>query len=468
LSLPTGGTPLPDLAGAAPGDDGNGPVPLGMVNDLPGSERLDFLFEFCQPDCFRDAHFMDPNNPDVGSGPWPANRPFHIRHGFVNNGQEPLGEGFDVVVYVTSAEFGESGVENTSQTYRYASDYVLRGESDQCGPGYKTQSGPETCEWFVHDFPNGLPPGRHAIWAVWEAPCSAWVDLGLTASCADPDTVVSFFSSGVDSPFDAGGGVSFDEFNDARLTPAEIEERFGDLSAGFVEWIDEGEPFDMGLPIDASGAVANFSTTTPDIAGAVPGDDGSGPLPLGVVNELPGPDSLDFLFEFCQPGCYRDAHFMDPNNPDVGSGPWTSGRPFHVRHGFVNTGDQPLGEGFDVVMYITLWDGSPDAALQYQPGQTYRFSSDYVMRGTSDQCGPTYKTQTGSESCEWFVHDFPDGLPEGRYDLWAVWEAPCSAWVDLGFTDSCTDPNEVVSFFSSGVNSPFGPFEPSFTEPNES
>jgi hypothetical protein len=50
----------------------------------------------------------------------------------------------------------------------------------------------------------------------------------------------------------------------------------------------------------------------------------------------------------------------------------------------------------------------------------------------------------------------------------APWEATCSAWVDLGFTDSCSDPNEVVSFFSSGVNSPFGPFEPSFAEPNES
>ena len=29
------------------------------------------------------------------------------------------------------------------------------------------------------------------------------------------------------------------------------------------------------------------------------------------------------------------------------------------------------------------------------------------------------------------------------------------AWLKLGFTDSCDDPSEVVSLFSSGVDSPF-------------
>jgi len=88
-------------------------------------------------------------------------------------------------------------------------------------------------------------------------------------------------------------------------------------------------------------------------------------------------------------------------------------------------------------------------------GPTSRYVSDYVLRGTSDQCGPTYRTQTGPETCEWFVHDFPDGLPEGRFALWALWEAPCSAWLELGFTDSCDDASEIVSLFSSGVDSPF-------------
>ncbi len=204
---------------------------------------------------------------------------------------------------------------------------------------------------------------------------------------------------------------------------------------------------------DASGAVENPSTTPPDVAGAVPGDEGLGPLPLGAVTDLPGDVYLNFFFEFCEPGCYRDAVFAAPGNPREGL--VTAERPFHVRHGFINNSDEPLGEGFDVVMYITRWSGTVPTKGPFEFGQTYRFTSDYVLRGTSDQCGPTYRTQTEPETCEWFVHDFPDGLPEGRYDLWAVWEAPCSAWVDLGFTDTCDDPSQIVSLFSSGVNSPF-------------
>jgi len=205
-SLPTAGTPLPDFAAAVPGDDGTGPLPLGEVNTLPNEDRLDFLFEFgCPGDCYRDAHFMDPANSQLGSGPWTAGRPFHIRHGFINNGAEPLGDGFDVVVYATPMDGGlpESGGIQASQTIVYTSDYVLSGTSDQCGPTYKAQTEPQTCEWFVHDFPEGLSEGRWAIWAVWEAPCAAWIDLGLTESCTDPDEIISLFSSGVDSPFDS-------------------------------------------------------------------------------------------------------------------------------------------------------------------------------------------------------------------------------------------------------------------------
>ena len=200
-SLPTGGTPLPDVAGALPGDDGNGPVPLGTITDVPNADRLDFLFELCgNESCYRDAHWLDPQNPKLGSGPWTAGRPFHVREGFINNREEPLGQGFDVVLYVTRLDGGL-----VEPTYRYTSDYVLRGTSDRCGPTYETQQGPETCEWFVHVFPNGLPEGRFAIWAAWEAPCRAWIDLGLTASCQDPDEVISLFSSGFDSPYRQSG-----------------------------------------------------------------------------------------------------------------------------------------------------------------------------------------------------------------------------------------------------------------------
>jgi hypothetical protein len=204
-ALPTGGTPLPDMAGALPGDDGRGPLPLGTINDAPNPDRLDFLFEFCWPECFRDAHWMDPENPTVGSGVWTAGRSFYVREGFINERDEPLGDGFDVVLYVT--RLGDGGDE---ATYRYTSDYVVRGTSDRCGPTYETQTGPATCEWFVHDFAEGLPEGRIAIWAVWEAPCRAWVDLALTDTCQDPDEVISLFSSGFDAPY-TSSGPSFTE-----------------------------------------------------------------------------------------------------------------------------------------------------------------------------------------------------------------------------------------------------------------
>lgn len=191
---PTGGTPLPDEAGALPGDDGSTRLPLGAVDTVPNADHLDFLFE--GPGCFRDAHFMDPRNPSLGSGTWVADRPFHVREGFINDGVQPLGEAFDVVLYVTRLETGRD-----EPTYRYTSDYVLRGTTDRCGPRYRTQSEAETCEWFVHDFPDGLPEGRFAIWAVWEAPCGAWVDLGFADSCANPDRVISLFASGFDSPY---------------------------------------------------------------------------------------------------------------------------------------------------------------------------------------------------------------------------------------------------------------------------
>ena len=194
----------------------------------------------------------------------------------------------------------------------------------------------------------------------------------------------------------------------------------------------------------------------PDFDRAIPGDDGNGPLPLGSIDEVPNADRLDFLFEFCTPGCFRDAHWMHPKDPKLGSGIWTAGRPFHVREGFINGRKEPLGEGFDLVLYVQHTD-AVDAPI-------YRYTADFVLRGKSDRCGPTYKTQQAPATCEWFVHDFPEGLPEGRNSIWAVWEAPCSAWVDLGLADLCEDPERVVSMFSSTVDAPYGRSAPSYTE----
>lgn len=457
-SAATAGTPLPDIENAAFADAGGPPLPLGTITELPNEDRLDFLFEHCGDGCWRDAHFMDPNNPDVGSGPWPADRPFHVRHGFVNDGAEPLGPGFDVALYVFPMDDpGEFGGGETSETLRYTSDYVLRGETEQCGPTYKNQTGPVTCEWFVHDFREGLPQGRWAIWAVWEAPCSAWVGYGLADSCTNPSEVMSFFSSGVDSPFDQQTVPQFGEPNMALLNETEVQELF----AAFEEealvmeeemGLEEFPPPGPEIEVDASGAAATGGTPLPEFGGAVAGDDGAERLPLGVVTVPTYADRLDFLAEPCAgfgDSCYRDAVFVNPDDPALVSSAWQAGRPFIVRHGFSNDSEEPLGDEFDVVLYVYQWDDFEAM------GPTVRYTSDYVLQGTTEECGPTYRSFTGPVTCEWFVHEFHDGLPEGRHALWAFWEAPCSAWVDYGFVGSCADPNEILALFASGVDSPW-------------
>ena len=67
-----------------------------------------------------------------------------------------------------------------------------------------------TCEWFVHEFDEGLPEGRYTLWVYWEAPCQAWIDYGFTAECAEPDEVVALFTAGVNSPWETGG-VTWDQ-----------------------------------------------------------------------------------------------------------------------------------------------------------------------------------------------------------------------------------------------------------------
>lgn len=450
VALPTGGTPLPDFAGAVAGDDGTGPLPLGTVDEPPANHRLDFLFEFCRPDCFRDAHFMDPEDPRVGSGIWTAGLPFHVRHGFINSEEEPLGEGFDVVLYVTQMDWGDAagGLVELGPTHRYTSDYVVRGMSDQCGPGYETQTERESCEWFVHDFPEGLPEGRFGMWVVWEAPCRAWLDLGLTRTCDDPNQVVSLFSSGFDAPF-GSFEPGFHEWNDAQLSPEEISELAGVFP----------EPFDMSPPLDPAeidaGDVAPSSDATPLSDDHTAVDIGTPRLPVGERTDLPNNARLDFLATLCWGDCFRDAHVADPADDQLGFGTWVADVPFHVRHGFVNDEEVPLSDDFDVVVHVIRREGPELDAGLYEMGHTHRFSSDYVLRDATTKCGPGYWDQTEPQTCEWFVHDFPEGLPQGRYDIWAEWYAPCSAWLDLGVVDACADPSEVTSRFASSVNMPF-------------
>jgi hypothetical protein len=203
-AAPTAETPLPDFDEVVLADSGNPPEVLTSVDELPNSDRLDFLQTDCgDGSCFRDARFVDADDRPYLAGEWTAGKPFHIRHGFPNDSGQPLGEGFDLAVYVYPLELESGGLdrEPLGPTRRYTTDAIVRTETDACGPTYQSQAGPVMCEWFVHDFPDGLPAGRWAIWAVWEAPCAAWVDLGLADGCTDVNEVMSHFSSGFDSPF---------------------------------------------------------------------------------------------------------------------------------------------------------------------------------------------------------------------------------------------------------------------------
>ena len=53
------------------------------------------------------------------------------------------------------------------------------------------------------------------------------------------------------------------------------------------------------------------------VARALPGDDGADRLPLGTLGELPVGPRLDFLQEFCDPGCFRDAMSVDNGNSTI-------------------------------------------------------------------------------------------------------------------------------------------------------
>ena len=210
------------------------------------------------------------------------------------------------------------------------------------------------------------------------------------------------------------------------------------------------EIFGTGRLIDASGAAATANTPLPDFEGAVNGDDGAERLPLGAVTAPDSSDRLDFLREVCfDPDfCFRDADVIVRENNSAAF-LTQAGRPFHVQHGFINESEAPLDHEFDVVLYVYEWDWPSDR------GTTYRYTSDYVLRGTTDQCGPTYRSLTEPVTCEWFVHEFPEGLPEGRHAVWAFWEAPCWAWLDYAFVASCTDPDEVMALFASGADQPW-------------
>jgi hypothetical protein len=191
--------------------------------------------------------------------------------------------------------------------------------------------------------------------------------------------------------------------------------------------------------------------------------------PPTEVAAAPETARLDFLLKYCEgTTCFRDARLVRPDGRQ--SAHWRAYLPFHIRHGFVNEDEAPLpldrpgNPGYDLRVFVTRVVGPelPDGSFPLH--QTFRFHVDYRVREISDQCGTDYALgeRTDPQPCEMFVHDFPDGLPPGRYDFWVEWRAPCLVW--LGDEDLCSDITVPLDLVNSQVNIPFTPFEETLDE----
>jgi len=233
----------------------------------------------------------------------------------------------------------------------------------------------------------------------------------------------------------------------------------------------EAPPPDPGPPVPGTaGSSSVVDPTTIDSADVEPGDPQETPsgdeyasldpdpsrAVLDERTEISDSPRLDFLTGLCdEDGCFRDATVIDPDDDQMGAGGWAANTPFHVRQGFINDTGTPLGEDFNVIVYAARRDGPDLGDGVFEIGQPYRLDASYLLRGTTSKCGPGYWEQTGTYECEWIVYELPEGLPQGRYDIWAGWYAPCSTWLDLGIVDTCDSPTEVSSQFAGAVNMPF-------------
>jgi len=207
--------------------------------------------------------------------------------------------------------------------------------------------------------------------------------------------------------------------------------------------------------VDPADVGPGFSVETPS------GDEyaslDSDPSRVVLEERTAAPDSprLDFLAGLCdESGCFRDATVIDPDNNEMGSGVWVADTPFHIRQGFINDTGIPLSEDFNVIVYATRRAGPELSGGVFEIDQTYRLDAGYLLTGATSKCGPGYWEQAGTYECDWIVYELSEGLPQGRYDIWAGWYAPCSAWLDLGIVEACDVPTEVTSQFESSVNMP--------------
>jgi len=193
---------------------------LDLHDRPPNTARLDFLQEYCEgTTCFRDAVMLFTNGQKTGA--WHAYIPFHIRHGFVNDGSRLLpydgfvSPGYDLRVFVTRREgpVMADGSFPIDQTFLFHVDYVVYEDSADCGTAFALgeRTGVQPCEMFVHEFTDGLPPGRYDFWVEWRAPCRAW--LGLVEACEGVTVPLDLVVSQVNLPFYGEGfGPSDDSF----------------------------------------------------------------------------------------------------------------------------------------------------------------------------------------------------------------------------------------------------------------
>ncbi len=96
----------------------------------------------------------------------------------------------------------------------------------------------------------------------------------------------------------------------------------------------------------------------------------------------------------------------------------TAGEPFYIRHGWQLTAGNVPGMGaYDFIIII---EGVP-----VDPG--FRYLT--VDPGTNN-------------TVVYHLYNFPQGLPEGTYNIYGFWYAPCSSGTH---PDTCTNPNQSVA-----------------------
>ncbi len=184
------------------------------------------------------------------------------------------------------------------------------------------------------------------------------------------------------------------------------------------------------------------------------------PTQFERLEAAPESHRLDFLQEHCEGGaCHRAASFVDGDRrtrllttPNYAGTAWLAGSPFHIRHGFPNPAGDSFGErrarGWIVNLYVTRRSG-PDTGT-FPEGQTQLLRANAELTELSDDCGPAGSGEP--TTCNRWVFEFPQGMPEGRFDFSVEWVAPCASWFE---TDVCPAPNRPVSFFASAISLAF-------------